>query len=92
MGRKILIILVSVLWLNVGCGNSAKDCCRCLISNDCWATDVCPLDPIGSCYWWLDDGKLPSYADGDSGKVCLGYGVDCKTQFCSESCDGVIDP
>lgn len=88
--RTVVGIAASILLAATGCGNAGKDCCNCIIANGCWDSNCSSgnPDPQGSCYWWMADGPLPSYASS-GWKVCAGYHVGCPDLHCKQQCAGV---
>jgi hypothetical protein len=65
-------------------------CCECVVANSCWDSQICPLDPLGSCRWLIGDGNRPSYAS-DGWDVCYAVSIDCEATYCAEQCDGLTD-
>ncbi len=81
------ILLFSLVLLASACGKSGSACCQCLIDNDCWDSETCPEDPMGSCEYIRGDGDVPSYADGDEWDVCYASLNECENDNCSDDCD-----
>jgi len=80
-----LLFLPFVL-MTLGCGKSGSSCCQCLIDNDCWDSQSCPDDPMGSCEYVRGDGDVPSYAD-ESLDVCYASDSACEEDNCSDKCE-----